>query len=136
MTKMGDPEAFPFGVTLSVSPDSSEEVHQAVDSLKDALSGHHITCGESPKVGSQQNVVWVRPSHPRYRAALIARAFEVKPAGVALCAVKEVDEFVTYEPEYFGPVSTNKPKKRSLLHSIGESIRDCVVLGRAYVQGR
>jgi len=57
--KMGDPEAFPFGVTLSTSPESSEEVKAAVDSLKKALTAQGIECGSIPKEGATVNVVWV-----------------------------------------------------------------------------
>lgn len=37
--------------------------------------------------------VRVRPSHPRYRAALIARAKQVKTMGVCVGVVKEVDDW-------------------------------------------
>ncbi len=59
MTKMGDPEAFPFGVTLSVSPDSTPEVLALVGSLKNALNAQGIECGATPKNGGTPNVVWV-----------------------------------------------------------------------------
>ena len=38
--------------------------------------------------------IHVRPSHPRYRKALIERALEMRPAGMVLYVVREVDEFI------------------------------------------
>lgn len=35
----------------------------------------------------------VRPSHPRYRAALIDKAFGIRPIGVVVSVVKEVDDW-------------------------------------------
>ena len=38
--------------------------------------------------------IHVRPSHPRYRDALVKRALELRPAGAVLYVVREVDEFI------------------------------------------
>ena len=59
ITKTGDPDAFPFGVTLSVQPESSPEVKAVVESLKKSLNSQGIECGITPKEGAQANVVWV-----------------------------------------------------------------------------
>ena len=58
--------------------------------------------------------IHVRPSHPRYRDALVKRALELRPAGAVLCVVREVDEFVT-EPALY---ETMQPWWRRFLHRI------------------
>jgi hypothetical protein len=44
--------------------------------------------------------IHVRPSHPRYRDALVKRALELRPVGAVLYVVREVDEFVA-EPALY-----------------------------------
>jgi hypothetical protein len=60
--------------------------------------------------------IHVRPSHPRYRKALIERALEMRPAGAVLYVVREVDEFIN-DPVLY------ETKRRGWLHRLLGKLR-------------
>jgi len=66
--------------------------------------------------------ILVRPSHPRYRAALIARANAIRPIGIDLIVIKEVEVNETEVP-IVASVAVSKPKAKSLKSRLRKWLR-------------